>query len=590
MLAKGDVIDGKYEIIKVLGKGGMSTVYLGKHIMLGIYRAIKEICREDCACYETLRQSLINEANILKELNHPNLPDIIDIRMEKDCLWIIMEYIPGNTLKEYIEKNGKVKEPIVIAWGRQLCDVLMYLHSRNPPIIYRDLKPSNVMRKPDGQIVLIDFGTAKAWKKDAAEDMLCLGTRGYAAPEQYDYNKKTDVRTDIYCLGATLYYLLTGMAPELHFCPKRGISDPDFIYAAQLEECIFTCLQIQPEKRYQCCEEVRDALVCLENNTGRHWREQKKILTRFFVFVAGIAFCGAGALFAHTMADHILDEKVNIYVKQAERTYDDDKKKDYYKKALAIEPHNKYIYESLLEQYVRTNDFQLQDAAELMSVLETSGEEEGQTVLEVLHQKDPAAYGMFCYAVGIGYFYYMETAEGKKSAQIWFEEAYHTLPESMNQGKKKRALLYAEISSYYNTFLTAGEDKSGEQTLDGYIDFFESLCRLNAVSIDEKGTSSQIAAVYRISVEVAAEIGNFAFHFQKDGKISNERIQKELDKIYREKENNTEKQAEETERINILEKFRTREEIRNLKDLVKDASRKNALAAMYLKQGGENMG
>ena len=161
MLAEGEMIEEKYEIIRVLGRGGMSTVYLAWQETLGKERAIKEICRTDCDCYEELRQRLIRETNILKDLRHPNLPDIIDVVIREDALLIIMEYIPGCTLKEIQEDCGMIGEEKAIMWGKQLCEVLLYLHRRDPPIIYRDLKPSNVMCRPDGRLVLIDFGTAR---------------------------------------------------------------------------------------------------------------------------------------------------------------------------------------------------------------------------------------------------------------------------------------------------------------------------------------------------------------------------------------------------------------------------------------------
>lgn len=582
MLEERNIVDDKYEIIRVLGRGGMSTVYLARHVTLGIKRAIKEICREDCSGYETVRQSLLREANILRELKHPNLPDIIDIRIEKNYLWIIMEYIPGETLKEYIQKNGRAKESAVVAWGKQLCDVLIYLHGRNPPIIYRDLKPSNIMRKPDGQIVLIDFGTAKACGEGAQEDMICLGTKGFAAPEQYSNERETDVRTDIYCLGATLYYLLTGRAPDA--ARKESRDKGDYVGAAGLKKCILTCLQIEPERRYQSCEEVRDALAYLQESARQSRSEQKKIRRRFFVLLAGMLLCGMGAVFSGGMAQRIIEKTVRNYVGQAERTSDAEKKREYYRSALAMEPHNVNIYKSLSRQYIRTNDFQVQDAAELMNILEAPGREEGQTALEVLEQEDRASYGMFCYEVGIGYFYYMGTVEGKKAAQLWFDEACRALPETVEQGKKERASLYAEISSYYNTFLTAGEDKSGEKQVTGYAEFFHSLQRLNDIEVGQNAAASQAAAAYMISVEVAAEISNFTFCFQRDGKIPDEKIQKELDKIYRIDEHGTDG------RIHVLENFREKSEINNLINLVEDASRKNALAAMYLKQGGEDLG
>ncbi len=154
------------------------------------------------------------------------------------------------------------------------------------------------------------------------------------------------------------------------------------------------------------------------------------------------------------------------------------------------------------------------DAVELMNILEMAGKESGsKPVLEILRQQEPKVYAGFCYNVGIGYFFHMGTVEGKKAAQVWFEDAVHALGNSLPASQRKRALLYKEISSYYNSFLTTGADRSGEQAGSGYADFFDTLCQLNSVTIHENSTPSQAAAVYMISAEVAVEIGSFAFQF-----------------------------------------------------------------------------
>lgn len=147
MLKLGSVLDGKYKIISVIGQGGMSTVYLARHQRLNKEWAIKEISREYCENYEMISRQLVLEADILKKLNHPGLPKIIDIIEKKDVIWMVMEFIEGKTLKEVLKERGRIQETEVLSWGKQLCEVLSYLHSRTPPIIYRDLKPDNIILK-----------------------------------------------------------------------------------------------------------------------------------------------------------------------------------------------------------------------------------------------------------------------------------------------------------------------------------------------------------------------------------------------------------------------------------------------------------
>ena len=215
MLEIGSIIDGKYKILNKIGQGGMSVVYLAMNERANKQWAIKEVRKDGVKDYEVVRQGLIAETDILKRLNHPHLPSIIDVIDRDDTFLIVMDYIEGKALDYWLKKEGAQPQERVVEWAKQICDVFGYLHSRKPPIIYRDLKPANVMLKPDGQIMIIDFGTAREFKETSIEDTSCLGTQGYAAPEQYGGHGQTDARTDIYTLGATMYHLLTGHNPSL---------------------------------------------------------------------------------------------------------------------------------------------------------------------------------------------------------------------------------------------------------------------------------------------------------------------------------------------------------------------------------------
>ena len=145
MLKAGFVLDGKYRILSVIGQGGMSTVYLAVHERLKQKWAVKEISMEYCENYEMISRKLIVEADILKRLDHPGLPKIVDIIEKKDAIWMVMEFIEGKTLKEILNERGRIEEKEILIWGKQLCEVLSYLHSKKPSIIYRDLKPENII-------------------------------------------------------------------------------------------------------------------------------------------------------------------------------------------------------------------------------------------------------------------------------------------------------------------------------------------------------------------------------------------------------------------------------------------------------------
>ena len=208
MTELGTVLDGKYEILKKVGQGGMSIVYLAMDNRLNKQWAVKEIKNDGSKSTATLLKSLEREANILKDVDHPVLPRIVDIINENGTIYVVMDFVEGKPLSDVLKAEGAQDQNKVIEWGRALASALDYLHSMNPPIIYRDMKPSNVMLKPDGSVKLIDFGTAKEYIVENNADTTALGTRGYAAPEQFGDSQgrgiyNTDARTDIYNLGVS---------------------------------------------------------------------------------------------------------------------------------------------------------------------------------------------------------------------------------------------------------------------------------------------------------------------------------------------------------------------------------------------------
>lgn len=297
MLKLGSVLDGKYKIISVIGQGGMSTVYLARHQRLNKEWAVKEISREYCENYEMISRQLVLEADILKKLNHPGLPKIIDIIEKKDVIWMVMEFIEGKTLKEVLKERGRIQETEVLSWGKQLCEVLSYLHSRTPPIIYRDLKPDNIILKKTGRLVLIDFGTAReyCYEKNST-DTTYLGTRGYAAPEQYGGMGQTDERTDIYCLGVTLYSMLTGYSPEK---PPYKIYHQQYWgenISCEIKEVILKCIQLEPDMRYQNCKELSYAFSQVDYKKHTSLKTEKRKVKKLIVFIVLLQISGMFSL------------------------------------------------------------------------------------------------------------------------------------------------------------------------------------------------------------------------------------------------------------------------------------------------------
>lgn len=282
-LSPGTLVDGKYKILQEIGRGGMSVVYLAMDTRLHRKWAVKVVRKEGIRNFEVVKQSLLAEIDMLKSFDHPNLPKIVDVIDAKESFVMIMDYIEGSSLSKLI-KDGAQPEKTVIHWGKQLCDVLHYLHTHNPPIIYRDLKPANIMLKPDGQITLIDFGTARQYKEQNLADTTCLGTVGYAAPEQFGGMGQTDPRTDIYTLGVTLYHLVTGQnptEPPYELYPIRTIN-PQLSWG--LEYIIGKCIRRNPEERYQSASDLRRDLDDINKIDAKYRRKGivKATIKKFF--------------------------------------------------------------------------------------------------------------------------------------------------------------------------------------------------------------------------------------------------------------------------------------------------------------------
>lgn len=261
----GLVLDGKYEILKEIGQGGMSIVYVAMDNRLNKQWAVKELKNDGSQSVEMQLKGIEREANILKKVDHPVLPRIVDIIDKDGTVYVVMDYIQGLALDRILKEEGAQPQENVIEWAKQLASALDYLHSLNPPIIYRDMKPSNIMLQPDGRVKLIDFGTAKEYKVENIADTTALGTRGYAAPEQFGDEQgngiyKTDARTDIYCLGATIYHIVTGKNPCEPPYEMRPIREWNPVLSSGLEKIILKCIQPNPEDRYQNCSVLIYAL------------------------------------------------------------------------------------------------------------------------------------------------------------------------------------------------------------------------------------------------------------------------------------------------------------------------------------------
>lgn len=439
MLKIGSIIDGKYKILNKVGQGGMSVVYLAMNEKANKQWAIKEVRKDGVKDFELIKQGLIVETDMLKKLSHPSLPSIVDVIEDDNTFLIVMDYIQGNPLSKTLEEYGAQSQENVVEWAKQLCDVLGYLHSRKPPIIYRDMKPANVMLKPDGSITLIDFGTAREYKSKNIADTTCLGTIGYAAPEQFGGMGQTDARTDIYCLGATLYHLVTGMnpcEPPYEIKPIRQINPA---LSNGLEKIIMKCTQRDPDARYQSCAELMYDLEHFDEMDNTYRRKMKFRLGIFITSVILTIGFGCVAIWGNASAENIKSKNYSYILSNA-------KSLDDYYNAILTDPSKTDAYIELVN-YLRTDTLTKEEADglnQLQAGLDrknSNGYSETVNVLEELKEKNYDGYIDVCYEFGNAFLFSSDTTNDREryvNASKWFSEA---------KNKYEMASIFCDIAS-----------------------------------------------------------------------------------------------------------------------------------------------
>jgi serine/threonine protein kinase len=251
-LSTGQILQSRYYITSHIGKGGMGTVYQAQDTRLNNRLvAVKELdpAQLPSGDQQLALQAFQQESAILARLSHPGLTAVHDYFLENNKSYLVMEFVQGETLQQAWERMGRrFMEPQVVAWAQELCDVLGYLHSQQPPVIFRDLKPGNIMVQPNGRLKLIDFGIARHFTPGKTSDTVKFGTPGYAAPEQYGQGQ-TDARSDVYALGVVAHQLLTGHDPTqtpFHLPPIEQLAPQ---VSAPVGRAVTQALEMDPAKR-----------------------------------------------------------------------------------------------------------------------------------------------------------------------------------------------------------------------------------------------------------------------------------------------------------------------------------------------------
>jgi outer membrane protein assembly factor BamB len=272
-LQRGAVLQDRYEIQEIVGIGGMGAVYRARDKNFKAIRlvAVKEMISQvsDAVIRKNIFQIFEREANILATMRHPAIPRIYDYFAEGERAYLVLEFIHGKNLEQLLaETQAFFPEEQVLTWAVELCDVLEYLHSHKPePIIFRDVKPSNIMSTLQNHIALVDFGIAKVFESGQKNTM--VGTQGYSPPDQY--RGEATPKVDIYALGATLHHLLTLRDPQLE-APfsfgERAIRDINPNVSKEFAAVVERALEYKPENRYESIAEMKDALINVARKTG----------------------------------------------------------------------------------------------------------------------------------------------------------------------------------------------------------------------------------------------------------------------------------------------------------------------------------
>lgn len=474
MAILGEIIDGKYEVLREIGRGGMSVVYLAMDKRLNKQWAIKEFRKDkDDESRETALKALLNEAELMKKLDHPRLPRIVDIIETNQTVYIIEDYIEGENLKTVLKDYGKQPQEAVIEWAKQLCEILDYLHSLNPPIIYRDMKPANIILKPDNSIAVLDFGIAREYKEGKTGDTTNIGTRGYAAPEQFGDMGQTDARTDIYSMGVTLYHLITGndpSEPPYELLPIRAV-DPTL--SSGLEWVIQKCTQLNPEDRFQSCSEVTYVLENLEKFEDTYKRKRRNKLLLFFIsFAMALAF-SLGGLLSIYLSNKEATENYEAYLAQGnvagcvQALELDDERPDAYTEIIeALKLEAKIIVETKEEEDLEKGIYAY---STITSNYLT------QTRLEKLKASSLENYILVNYEMGRLLWNRYETDDSTlaRNSRIYFIHALEAIKESgsatggLTEGQYALARSYGMIAHMYEKRTTWREDgDSGASTAD----------------------------------------------------------------------------------------------------------------------------
>lgn len=489
MLRVGDILEGKYKILEKIGQGGMSRVWLAMDTKLNKQWAVKEINKRSEEYVKTVNEhKTLTEIDIMKKLSHPSLPRIVSVIDEPGSLCVVMDYIEGESLDAILKYYGEQPEDIVVAWTLEICDVLDYLHHQNPPIIYRDMKPSNVMLSPEGHIKIIDFGIAREYT-DNKFDTLPLGTRGFASPEHF--SQKTDARSDVYTVGVTMYQLLTGKnpaEPPYKLLPLREVNPS---LSTGLEKIISKATMPDPDERYQSIKELANAVNSYRQLDDEHIEELEKKIKSFkrrliataALLVTGIVLVASGSL----LKVHNYNALMNS------TTMDDAERAEELRTAIELKPASKDAYLELIKVYANDGRFTEMEANDFLETYSSCRKD---------LEKDKKQYAEINYAIGEAFLkYYTGTNDNSARAKLQTAETYFQAANVKGFSKQVLAEDYVFMAEFYKSYVLADDSLIADDA--GKEDYEELLSKCNSIvtelnKYDGDGKDKMMAITYQV--------------------------------------------------------------------------------------------
>ena len=511
MLEVGSLLDGKYKILNEIGHGGMSVVYLALNERANKTWAVKEVRKDGGNDTTVVSQGLVAETEMLKKLNHPNLPSIVDVIDKDDSFIIVMDYIEGNSLQHLLDVEGPQHPEKVITWAKQLCDVLGYLHSRKPPIIYRDMKPANVMLRPNGEVTLIDFGTAREYKDTRNEDTTWLGTRGYAAPEQFGGRGQTDGRTDIYNLGATMYHLVTGYSPadtNFEIRPIGSFRHLRHLEGSGLEKIILKCCQPDPAKRYQNCAELMYALETVHEEDDKARSRRKRKLYGFLACVAVSLIAAVSGIGFRVLYSQTRGEMYGKYLSESAAMTAFSDKMAKYKAAIDLDPGQPDAYEKMIDEVEGLSEIAPADYEQIIGCIHSTEGDLSHRVfnIDILRERNLEAYADFNFRLGS--MIYLSYPSGKGNAREFL--GYAVDSGGLERQRQGEARLMLNLADAYQKRIKSDAEVRKGQIKDNtdYRDYWDKLEELTRDLPNMTEQTGAIGYPIRVCDEVAAELNS----------------------------------------------------------------------------------